>query len=148
MISRFIICSKIIAFCLLGTVYAAEWKTVQIGDQLQLSVEVVSSMREQALGLGNRFSVPEGTGMLFHYPDVGERIFWMKRMNFAIDIIWIQKGKIVHIEQNVLPPPSKISDRMLKRYGIGVLANMILEVPAGYCQKKSIHINDFIKLLP
>lgn len=148
MIPKFIFCVLIVICSLFESANAAEWKTLKIGTQLRLSVEVVSSVEEQILGLGNRFSLPEGTGMLFYYPDMGERIFWMKRMNFPIDIIWVQKGKIVHIEQNVLPPSTKISNRFLKRYGMGIFANMVLEVPAGYCQKKTIRLNDFIKLIP
>ena len=69
-------------------------------------------------------------------------------MNFAIDIIWIQQGKIVHIEQNILPPPKNLADPFLKRYGMGVDADMVLEVPAGYCKRKTIQLNDIVKIFP
>ncbi|MBU3916359.1 DUF192 domain-containing protein [bacterium] len=111
-----------------------------------ISIEVVSTDYEQSMGLGNRFSLPEGQGMLFVYERPDSRIFWMKRMHFPIDIIWILRNKIVHIEKKVTPPAADTSDRNLKRYGAGVIADMVLELPAGYAQRKGFAPGDRVFL--
>lgn len=117
---------------------AMEWKRMMIGTELVVRVEIVTSSREQTMGLGNRDSLPDGNGMLFPYRSPGERVFWMKRMRFPIDILWIRNGQIVHIEHQVPPPTPMTTDRYLKRYGMGVSADMVLELPAGYCRRHAI----------
>lgn len=119
-------------------ILGAEWQKLMIGERLVVRAEVVSSAREQMLGLGNRESLPEGSGMLFVYDRPGERIFWMKGMRFPIDILWIRDGRITHIEAELPPPSPMTGDRSLKRYGRGVSADMVLELPAGTVAKYGI----------
>lgn len=119
-----------------------------VGETTGVQVEVVSTPEEQNLGLGNRFALPEGMGMLFLYDSVGEHVFWMKHMYFSIDIIWIKKGRIVHVEKKVPPPAANVKDRSLRRYGRGILADMVLEVPAGYFFRKGFAIGNTVKFLP
>lgn len=126
---------------------SSEWKRMLIGDRLVVRVEVMSTSREQTMGLGGRAALPEGTGMLFVYPGPGERIFWMKRMLIPIDILWIRKNQVVHIEQQVQPPLPLTSDRFLKRYGAGFEADLVLELPAGYSRKHSITPGQSIRLI-
>ncbi len=121
------------------------WK-IKVRDK-EITVEIAQSEKEQQLGLGNRFSLAEGYGMLFTYRKSGNRIFWMKRMYFAIDIIWLFQGKIVHIERNVPPPAPGTPDRDLKRYGMGILADMVLEVPAGYVQRNYVMVGDSVQII-
>ena len=99
------------------------------------------------MGLGNRFSLAEGTGMLFIYEHPLSLVFWMKRMSFPIDIIWIQTGKIIHIDTMILPPAPETHDRDLKRYGKDLIVDMVLEVPGGYTRKKGIFPGDEIHLV-
>ena len=67
-------------------------------------VEIAESGGEKRRGLSFRESLPEGSGMLFVYDKEDYYSFWMKDMNFPIDIIWINKEKeVVHIERNLQP---------------------------------------------
>ena len=100
------------------------------------------------MGLGNRDSLANGQGMLFLYRNSGEHRFWMKRMKFAIDIIWIYRGKIVHIEEAVPPPSFLTPDRLLPIYGSEVTSDMVLEVPANYSTKIGLTIGDAIQFKP
>lgn len=123
-------------FILLSTtIHAASWERIVLKDRHHLQVEIVTSVQEQRMGLGNRDSLETGKGMLFLYQRAGEHIFWMKRMRFAIDIIWLLGGKVVHIEKNVPPPSIMAKDRQLARYGSRVISDMVLEVPAHYSEK-------------
>ncbi|MCE7936235.1 DUF192 domain-containing protein [Candidatus Saccharibacteria bacterium CPR2] len=73
-------------------------------DALELNIEVADSGEERIRGLSNRNSLSSDSGMLFTFESVDEYCFWMKDMNFAIDMIWIgEDQKITHIQKNVTP---------------------------------------------
>ncbi len=141
---------RVLAICFLfgqNTAFAKGLSKLLINGH-SIRTEIVSGVAEQKLGLGNRESLQEGRGMLFIYSSPGEKIFWMKRMKFAIDIIWIYKGKIVHIEKQIPPPSIMSSDSALKTYGHGIIADMVLEVTAGYSDKVKMNPGTAILIQP
>ncbi len=71
-----------------------EIKSVVIGGQT-ISVELAITKEEQVQGLANREAIPENHGMLFVYPNYQMSGFWMKGMQFPLDIIWIKDERIV-----------------------------------------------------
>ena len=75
------------------------------GGEVELTVEVADSHPDQVKGLSGRSCLGDGAGMLFVYGDAStERCFWMKDMNFALDIIWLDSGKkITAIKKDVKP---------------------------------------------
>ncbi|MFA6404680.1 MAG: DUF192 domain-containing protein [Candidatus Paceibacterota bacterium] len=82
-----------------------------------LRVQIANNPTQRELGLSNRESLPNNAGMLFIFPSVGKYGFWMKDMNFPIDIIWIRSNReVVGIAKDVSPdtfpqffyPPSDI----------------------------------------
>ncbi|MCH8049079.1 DUF192 domain-containing protein, partial [Patescibacteria group bacterium] len=76
---------------------------IQIGDVI-LQVEIADTQEKREKGLSNRESLQENRGMLFLFEKPGRYGFWMKEMNFAIDIIWIDKDKsVTEITKNVDP---------------------------------------------
>ncbi len=83
-----------------------------------IQVIVASTSEAMSLGLGHRQSLPENYGMLFFLPSPGKPGFWMKNMNFPIDIIWLNSSKkVVGLALNISPdsyphmyfPPTPIS---------------------------------------
>ena len=69
-----------------------------------ISVEVVDTPEARELGLSGRTGIHNNDGMLFVFPSSGRFGFWMKDMNFPIDMVWINKqGVIVHIVENAKP---------------------------------------------
>ena len=68
------------------------------------TLEIASTPELQKQGLSGRTHLPRNTGMLFAYPTNLERCFWMKDMQFPIDIIWADhRKKVTHIEVSVSP---------------------------------------------
>jgi hypothetical protein len=108
---------------------------VVIDGRVTIDVEVARSPQAQAKGLGGRFYLKKGTGMIFPYEAPGRRAFWMKGMLIPIDIIWIRNGAVVAIDAN-LPPPS--STGALPVYSR--TADLVLEVPAGYAAEAGIRV--------
>lgn len=78
-------------------------------EEKTLKVEIADNDFERARGLSGRQKLREGHGILFIFPEPGLHGFWMKDMNFPIDIVWLERidnsFRIVGIEQNV-PPES------------------------------------------
>lgn len=120
---------------------ASAWRKFQLKDAT-INVEIVTSPTEQRMGLGDRDGLEWNTGMLFMYRSPREVVIWMKRMRFPIDILWIRQGKIVHIEKRVPPPAAMTTDNHLKRYGIGVYADQVLELPSGFADRLRIKLGD------
>jgi uncharacterized membrane protein (UPF0127 family) len=97
---------------------------------------------EKAKGLGFRDSLPEDTGMLFVYASESNRAFWMKDMEFSIDIIWLSKdGTILDISKEAFPQPG-VSDSDLELYRPRDPAQYVLEVNAGLSDRYDFQRGD------
>ncbi|MDX1535781.1 MAG: DUF192 domain-containing protein, partial [Candidatus Spechtbacterales bacterium] len=71
----------------------------------------------------------------------GTYSFWMKEMNFPIDIIWIGEDmRVVDITKNAKP------ESYPKRFSPSVLAQYVLEVVAGFSDEHGVEIGDSIKV--
>lgn len=68
----------------------------------------------------------------------GKNSIWMKGMKFSIDIIWIAKGKIVHIVENAALPTRK----GVPSYGFVGYCDYALEMKTGFVKKYRIQIGD------
>jgi hypothetical protein len=121
-------------------------KTLKIGSK-SVEVEVVDSEELRAKGLSGRSSLEENKGMLFVFEkrDV-EPVFWMKDMEFAIDIIWIDNDKIVRIDKEVPSAKKGVPDGSLTRYAPGQPIDYVLEVSSGFSDKNTIKIGDSVTL--
>ena len=132
-------------------------RRLEIGNQL-LKVEVADTQEKMESGLSGRPTMAEDEGMLF---DFGENktsgAFWMKNMKFNLDIIWIDKNKIVGITPDVPKPDvnckSLVSARGGSASGGNCLpyyyppspANWVLEASAGWAEKNNIKIGDKVE---
>lgn len=107
-----------------------------------LTVELADTAKLWEKGLSNRPELPPGQGMLFIFPRDHTPLFWMKDMQFAIDIIWINQGAITEITPQVSPP----SGSELPTYSPTEPVGMVLEVPAGYAESAGLKVGDPITL--
>lgn len=109
-----------------------EFKSIRVGGVI-VSAEVASTAPAREKGLSGHRPLGEQEGMLFVFDKDDTYGFWMKDMQFAIDIIWIDaEGKIITIAKNVEPAsyPEVFYPARPARY--------VLEVPAGFAQKRSL----------
>ena len=124
-------------------------QTVRTSGLIPLSVKtlnidaiIASKASDRKKGLEGRESLPLNQAMLFVFDIKGKYQFWMKDMNFAIDIIWIDENKrIVDIIANVPPEPGK-SDKQLTRYSSRGDALYVLEINAGLSVLHGLSIGD------
>ncbi|PIR68178.1 hypothetical protein COU49_02420, partial [Candidatus Nomurabacteria bacterium CG10_big_fil_rev_8_21_14_0_10_35_16] len=66
-------------------------KQVRISGE-EIQVELALTQEERLQGLSNRTNLNPGSGMLFIFEQSGEHPFWMKEMNFPLDMIWINEN--------------------------------------------------------
>ena len=122
--------------------YANVWVD---GTYVYSQLAITPQQRDE--GLGGVEYLPNGEGMFFIFEQSEQYIIWMKDMKIPIDIIWIDKGKIVDIAPEVKPPESaEIPDQALKQYIPRVAAHAVLEVPAGFAGANDWKIGDKVKL--
>ena len=112
-------------------------------DDQRLVVEVADSPDTQTQGLSNRPSLPENTGMIFIFNEYRRRNFWMKEMQFPIDMIWISDTRVVGIEKNVPTPTSS----QLLIYTSPEAVNYVVEVNAGWADRHGISVGSSFRLL-
>lgn len=116
-------------------------------NQQELVVEVVNTQDSLSLGLGMREEIGSD-GMLFAFDRPDQRYFWMKGMLIDLDMIWISKGVVVGITENVPAPTAKQQTNMLDlpRYYSPGPVDMVLEVPAGFSRQKGIFTGDTLRV--
>lgn len=104
-------------------------------------VEVALTLREKSRGLMFKQELAENAGMFFIYDKEDIYSFWMKNMNFPLDIIWINRDKkIVHIEKNLQP----CQDDNCQGVKSKEKAMYILEINSGLTEKLKIKEGDSI----
>lgn len=108
-----------------------------------VEVEIADSPSEWSLGLSHRQDIDDHSGMLFLFPKKDLHAFWMKDMNFDIDLIWISGQKIVGMEKN-MPVSTSTEDSVLPRYLAPEPIDKVLEVKAGTIDNLQLKLEDQI----
>jgi uncharacterized membrane protein (UPF0127 family) len=106
-----------------------DFLTLQLGN-CEFHTEIVNTMSSIQQGLSDRESLASASAMLFVMPMSAQYEFWMPRMHFALDIIWLRNGEVVDITANVPFPDSSTPLSALPMYKPSVPANFVLEVNA------------------
>ena len=106
-----------------------------------VTAELAVTDEERQLGLMHRQEILADQGMLFIFKEEGTYSFWMKNMEFSLDILWLDRGKrIVHIERNV-PPCER---EPCPSYPPRLPAMYVLELKAGSVDEHQLKLFDRI----
>lgn len=113
---------------------------VDVGGN-SFSVQVADDASERRLGLSGQDALENDEGMLFIFNEPDRYGFWMKDMNFSIDIIWIDENlRVVQIEEEV--SPSTYPERFIPN----IEALYVLEIYTGQSEAQGIKLGDQVKL--
>ena len=105
--------------------------TVVLGA-VAFPVEVAVTAEQRQQGLSGRPSLASGAGMLFVFESPMPLQFWMKRMQFPLDFVWIEADcTIGEITRDVPPPPPGTEDSDLARISPQDDMQYVLEINAG-----------------
>lgn len=111
-----------------------------------VSFELAKTAAEKTKGLSGRASIEENQGMLFMFPTPDFLVFWMKDMNFPIDIVWIKGDEVVDVSASVPNEPG-VPDTQLKTYLPKVPADRVLELKAGWAERNGLKIGDKVEII-
>ena len=121
-------------------VYPHAIVTTSTGEEIP--VEVADTLKKRSLGLGKRTSLKKGWGMLFVFENRKPHRFWMKDMQFPLDIIWLDNHRIVHIIHNAKPANSRGKPEVMTS---PVPVNFVLEIAAGRAAKLQLKTGQRMK---
>lgn len=111
--------------------------TIHLRSNLAVTVDVADSDEERIKGLSGSDPLPANHGLLFIFNADGYPAIWMKDMNYAIDIIWIDReGTIVSIAPSVQP------DSYPQIFKPAQPARYVLEMKAGYVDERNVQAGD------
>lgn len=117
--------------------------TVTIGNHT-FKLYLAKTPKDQEIGLSKYNSLPQDYGMLFPFEKPDYYSFWMKKMKFPIDIIFIRESRIITIYQNANPP--KKETESLPIFKPTNPTDMVLEINAGLSKKYNFKEGDPIRL--
>lgn len=108
----------------------------------ELKIEIADTKEKRSKGLGGRQSLASDSGLLFIHDNSQKYTYWMKGMQFPIDIMWIQGDTIADITPNIPPPVEGQTEDTLQRYSSKADVNRVLETNAGFVEANNIQIGD------
>lgn len=121
----------------------AEATSTQIKiNNLTLDVMLAANPVAQARGLSGHPGLGPLEGMLFIFDRDSQPGFWMKDMNFPLDIVWVDANRrIVEVSKNIAPDtyPQQFTPITPIRY--------VLEVNAGFTDMHNIQPGNIIHFL-
>jgi len=97
--------------------------------------EIARTADERAQGLMYRDELPDGTGMLFVFPDVEIRSFWMANTYVALDIAYLSVSYVIVDIQQMEP---LVTDS----YPSSTPSMFALEVPQGWFAEHDVVVGD------
>jgi uncharacterized membrane protein (UPF0127 family) len=112
------------------------YKSVNDSLIVKLDIEIADTDYDVQTGLMYRNSMQDDRGMLFVFPTMQLRYFYMRNTKFPIDLIYIDNNKsIVSFQENAKPfDESSLPSQVPAQY--------VLEVNAGLAEKWLLEIGD------
>lgn len=121
-------------------VIAPQFQTVELGiGSKVLSARIANTDKLRTQGLSGTPELGAGNAMLFVFDSTAIQSFWMKDMNYSIDIIWLDDSKkIVSIKEHATPEsyPDQFAPDTSARY--------VVEVSDGFIKENKVKVGDAV----
>lgn len=119
----------------------AERFIVVFPNGTEVMVDVADEHAERVQGLSGREYLEEREGLLFLYETPEIQGYWMKEMNFPIDIIWLFEGEVIGFVEDAQP-----EDPVVTIYTSPAPVDAVLEVSAGFINSHSVKMGDILDI--
>lgn len=116
---------------------------VTIADQT-IALEVAKTPEQQAIGLMHRPSLPADRGMLFIFQPPRQVGFWMKNVQFDLDMVFLNNGTVVAVAPQV--PPCTADPCPV--YGPPTPVDQVIELQGGRAAELGIAVGDRLVIEP
>ena len=137
----FIIIAFFFSFFLYRGNEEASYKKIPISYRNKnISAFIADTPQKQRRGLAVRSSIGDNEAMLFVFPRSDIYPFWMKDMQFPIDIVWLDADKkVVFIKEHAQPKdfPETYTPNRRARY--------VIEFVDGFVEKNNVQVGDEFK---
>ena len=118
---------------------------VMIGDAV-FPAELAINSAERTKGLSDRDGLEPGTGMLFIFDDREASSFWMRKVRFALDFVWISEDcRVVDITADVPFPNPETPTSSLPSYRSSATAAYNFEINGGEAAELGIRVGDAVR---
>ena len=108
----------------------------------KIIMDVADDKCKIELGLSGTKEIKNSQGMLFVFDKIGNYGFWMKGMNYSIDVLWVDDDlSIIGIEKNLNP------DTYPNIFGQKYLFKYVVELPSGFSDENNIVVGNKISVL-
>lgn len=124
-----------------------EYGEIEVHDHIY--AVVISDRQSQIVqGLSLRKFIG-ADGMLFLFPQWQQPTFWMYKMRFPLDFVWIADNRIMQLDYNI-PPPVSLSSPTTT---IAVVkpaqpVQAVIELPAGFLKEAGWQVGDEVRIRP
>ena len=110
-------------------------------DGVEVEASIAKTLPERIQGLSGTKALPKNVVKIFMFNSSGQHSIWMKDMNYAIDILWVDEaGKIVHIEEKVSP------DTYPESFTSEDPAFYVIETNAGFIEDHGVLVGEMVVL--
>jgi uncharacterized membrane protein (UPF0127 family) len=126
----------------IGADFFPNYKKTTISiNGINVTMAIAFSDEQRIRGLSGIEKMNQNEGMLFIFDKPSKQGFWMNKMNFPIDIIWLNSNnKVVHIEKQLEPCKLFLACPV---YNPEVDSLYVIELRSGFADNHSIK-NDMI----
>lgn len=131
-----------IGLLIITFVMSKQTKQVTVNDK-SFNVKIAKTEKDRQIGLSKTDKITENQGMLFIFEKADYHSFWMKDMEFPIDIIYIKDNKVTTVIENAIPGDR---EENLEIYQPDEASDKVLEVSAGSAKKYNIKKGTLIKI--
>ena len=108
----------------------------------RFTVEIANTPETWEHGLMERAALAPNAGMLFIFPDVAPRTFWMMHTLIPLDMLFIAAdGRIINIQDSA---PPCVPPRRCPTYNSTAPAKYVLEIAGGRAQALGIRAGDHV----
>ena len=110
---------------------------------------VASTPDQKQSGLSGVTTLRSDEAMYFPFDGQSNVSFWMKDMVIPIDILWVEDGKVVQIDDNIQPPTPGTPDVNLKRYPSPTNSlDAVIEIGAGQSSRLKLTTGSTVSFQP
>jgi uncharacterized membrane protein (UPF0127 family) len=109
-----------------------------------LSAALAEHPAEQEQGLSNCTELRDREAMLFDFTSEPptKKTFWMKDMRMPLDFIWVARGAVVGVTENVAAPAPGTPDSSLPKVLSPADSDTVIELSVGSIKKYNIKVGD------
>jgi len=113
-------------------------KLVNINGKIFMA-ELALTSQKQTKGLSQRKNLCNHCAMLFKFNQSKKWPFWMKGMQFNLDIVWVSDGRIIYMVKNISYKSKEIITPPIK-------ADQVLEINAGLSSRFNFKPGDKVRI--